>query len=322
MDVNYKDYYAILGLSPDADEKTIRQTYRSLARQYHPDVNPGDAQAEERFKEINEAYQVLGDAEKRQKYDQLRQQYQQWQQRGGDASGFDWGGWQAAPGGAYTSTQSVSPEDLQDLFGDDSPFSDFFRSIFGQGAGSGQGAGFGQGATREPQPRARRGRDADVAVELTIEEAFHGTTRTIQAADRRIEARIPPGVRSGSRVRLSGQGHPGTDNRPAGDLYLNIQVAPHSQFERDGDDLHSTIAVDIYTAAAGGEVRVPTIDGSVHLKIPPRTQADRTFRLRGKGMPRLNKPAERGDMYATVKLVLPEPLSDEEIETLRNLAHA
>lgn len=308
--MEFRDYYAALGVSPDADEQTIKQAYRKLARQYHPDVNPGDTQAEERFKEVNEAYQALSDPERRRKYDELRQQYQRWQQRGG-AGDFNWGQWQAGPE-ARTYTRTVSPDDLEDLFGGADPFSDFFSSIFGQ-------SGFGQpGRTVRP----RRGRDTDVAVEISLEEAYRGTSRTIQVDGRRIEARIPPGVRSGSRVRLAGQGEPGVTGGPAGDMYLLIDVRPHPQFERDGDDLTIEVPVDIYTAAVGGEVRVPTLDGAVNLKIPPRTQAGKTFRLRGKGMPRLGRPGEQGNLYARVKLVLPAPLTDHEVEALRQLAQA
>jgi curved DNA-binding protein len=310
--MEFKDYYAALGVAPDADEQAIKQAYRKLARQYHPDVNPGDTQAEERFKEINEAYQALSDPERRRKYDELREQYQRWQQRGGRGD-FNWGRREPAAG-EQTYTYNVSPEDLEDIFGDGSPFSDFFSSIYGQAAG-----GPTRGA-REVRPR--RGRDIEATAEITLEEAFRGTTRSIQVGERRIEARIPPGVRTGSRVRLAGQGSPGIAGGPAGDLYLNIEVAPHPQFERDGDDLRVTVPVDIYTAATGGEARVPTLDGAVMLKIPPRTQADRVFRVKGKGMPRPEKPAERGDLYARVKLTLPEPLSDSELETLRQLAQA
>jgi curved DNA-binding protein len=300
--MEFKDYYAALGLAPDADEQTIKQAYRKLARQYHPDVNPGDMQAEERFKEINEAYQALSDPERRRRYDELREQYQHWQQRGGRGD-FNPGRGPAAPG-AQTYTYNVSPEDLEDIFGDASPFSDFFSSIYGQPAG--------EPARRAREARPRRGRDLEAPIEISLEEAFHGTTRGIQVGDRRIEARIPPGARSGSRVRLSGQGVPGAAGGPAGDLYLNVEVAPHPGFERDGDDLRADAPVDFYTAALGGNVRVPTLDGAVMLKIPPHTQADRVFRLKGKGMPRREKPAERGDLYARVKLVLPEPLSDSE----------
>lgn len=317
----FKDYYAVLGVAPDADEQTIQQAYRKLARQHHPDVNPGDKSAEERFKDINEAYQALGNAERRQKYDALRQQYQQWQQQGGSRSGFNWNEWQADPraaagtsGARRSYTSAVSAEDLQDIFGEADPFSDFFSSIFGDRSDDGRAA--------RTQRAPGRGRDLEVTVELTLEEAFRGTMRTIQIGERRIEAKIPPGVRTGSRVRLAGQGGAGTANGPAGDLYLEIQVMPHPQFERDGDDLRVTIPVDFYTAVTGGTVRVPTLDGAVQLKIPPRTQADRIFRLKGKGMPRLEKPTTRGDLYAQVKLVLPDALSEQEIETLQSLAQA
>jgi len=316
--LEFKDYYAALGVAPDADEKTIKQAYRKLARQHHPDVKPGDKEAEERFKEINEAYQALSDPERRKKYDELRRQYQQWSERGGRGD-FDWGRWQAAPGGPQREAQgaysyNVSPEDLEDLFGGGSPFSDFFGSIFGQAGG--------RTADAERAARPRRGRDHEAGVEITLEEAFQGTTRALQIGDRRIEAKIPPGARSGSRVRLAGQGSPGAAGGSAGDLYLVVEVAPHPRFVREGDDLRADVHVDFYTAVLGGEVRVPTIDGAVTLKVPPRTQADKTFRLKGKGMPRLGRPGERGDMWARLKLVLPEPISDAEIEGLRKLAEA
>jgi curved DNA-binding protein len=307
--MDFKDYYNVLGVAPDADDQAIKQAYRKLARQYHPDVNPGDKQAEDRFKELNEAFQALSDSERRKKYDELRRNYQHWQQRGG-REGFNWGQWQAAPD-QRVYTRSVSPEDLDDLFGGGSPFSDFFSSIYG---------GMGEGTARASRPR--RGRDHDLAVEITLEEAFHGTTRTIQLGDRQVEARIPPGVRTGSRVRLAAQGSPGVAGGAAGDLFLLIEVAPHARFERDGDNLICEAPVDIFTAAAGGEVRVQTLDGSVSLKIPPRTQAGKTLRLRGKGMPRLSRPSERGDLYVRVKLVLPERLRDDEVEALGSLARA
>jgi curved DNA-binding protein len=310
--MEFKDYYQILGVSPDADEKTIRQAFRQLARQYHPDVNPGDKAAEEQFKAINEANQVLSDPEQRKKYDALRAQYQSWQQSGGRPRDFNWQAWSTPPGeGVYE--QYGTMDDLQDIFGDESPFSDFFTSIFGGARGA-------RGTRRTSPPR--RGRDLEVEVEVTLEEAFRGTTRSLQIGDRRLEARIPPGVYTGARVRLAGQGESGRQGGATGDLYLNIRVLPHATFERDGDDLFTEVPVDIYTAALGGEVRVPTIDGSVMLKIPPQTQSGRTLRLRGKGMPRLNDPNTRGDQYARVRLVLPEPLSERELQAFRELADA
>jgi curved DNA-binding protein len=312
--MEFKDYYEILGVSPDADQKTIKQTYRKLARQYHPDVTPGNKDAEERFKEINEAYQALSNPEQRKKYDELRAQYQRWQQSGARQPGgrpsqdFNWQAWTAQPGEG-PNVQYASVEDLDDLFGTENPFSDFFTSIFGQTRGQ-----------RGRSPGPRRGRDIEVEADVTLEEAARGGVRQLQIGDKRIQARIPPGVRTGSRVRLAGLGEPGRDGGPAGDLYLVIHILPHPTFELEGDDLHTEAQVDIYTAILGGEVRVPTLDRPVMLKIPPRTQADRSFRLRGKGLPRLSQPELRGDLYARVKLVLPEPMSEQEVNAFRELA--
>lgn len=309
MDV--KDYYRELGLTPEADEKAIKQAYRKLARQYHPDVNTDDDQAAERFKAVNEAYQILGDPEKRKRYDELRQRYRSWQQYGGPQA--DWGQWQDAAGGqsyGYSSA-TVSPEDLQDLFGNADIFADLFGAAFAGGAAS--------------QSRPRRGRDVEMPVELTLHEALSGTRRTVQIGDKRLETRIPAGVQQGGRIRLSGQGYPGLGGGQAGDLYLNVHIMPHALFTREGDDLHLDLAVDMLTAALGGEVRVPTLDnadGTLKLKLPPRTQTDKRFRLRGKGMPRMEQPEQRGDLYVRIKVVLPEDLSDAELVALRQMQDA
>lgn len=307
--MDFKDYYEILGVSPDADEKAIKQAYRKLARQYHPDLNPGDKEAEEKFKSINEAYQALSTSEQRKKYDELRAQYQRWQQSGGRPRDFNWQDWTAQPG-QQANVRYATAEDLEDLFGEESPFSDFFTSIFGQAGG--------RAGARARTPR--KGQDAEAEVALSLEEAAHGTTRTLQIGDRRIEARIPPGVRTGSRVRLAGQGGPGGGGAPAGDLYLVVRLLPHPDFELEGDELHTRVPVDIYTAVAGGEVRVNTLDRPVMLKIPPMTQSGQSFRLRGKGMPMKGNPNVRGDLYARVNLVLPENMTEEELNTLRSLA--
>jgi curved DNA-binding protein len=309
MAVDFKDYYQALGVAPDADDGAIKKAYRKLARQHHPDVNPGDKAAEEKFKDINEAYQVLSDPEERRKYDGLRAQYQRWQESGHSGRDFNYQEWAARPGEGVR-VQSGTVEDYEDLYGSDSPFSDFFGTIFGQGR------------VRDRQPRARRGRDIEYEVGVSLEEAFGGTIRLLQIGDRRVEAQIPPGVQTGSRIRLGGQGEPGRDGGPAGDLHLVIRVAPHPSFERAGDDLHTEAPLDIYTSALGGEIRVPTLDGAVMLTIPPRTQTGRSFRLRGKGMPRLSNPVHRGDLLVRVKLMLPEPLTDQELTAFRELAAA
>jgi curved DNA-binding protein len=305
--MEYKDYYKILGVPRDASEKDIKSAFRKLARQHHPDVNPGDKAAEDKFKSLNEAYEVLSDAEKRKKYDAFGADWERYQQAGGQPGGFDFSQWQAQPGnGQQWEVRYGSPEDFADLFGEGEPYSDFFSTLFGR-----------QGRARPSGPR--RGQDFEHPVRISFDEAFHGTRRVFQIDDRRIEATIPAGVRTGSRVRLSGQGGPGASGGPGGDLFLVIEVEPDSRFERRGDDLYCDVTIDFYRAALGGEARVPTPDGAVALKLPPRTQAGQTFRLRGKGMPALGGSG-RGDLYARIRLGLPADLSDEELETLRELA--
>jgi len=307
--MEYKDYYKILGVDKKAGQKEIKKAYRRLAREHHPDVNPGDKAAEERFKEINEAYEVLGDSAKRQKYDELGASWQQWQRTGRDPRGFDWSQWFSGgqPGGGRV---HVEYRDLGDLFGEGGGFSDFFRSIFG---------GMG-GSAYSQQPRSRRGQSLEYPVEVTLEEAFSGTKRILQMDSRRIEVVIPPGVDSGSRVRMSGQGQPGLGGGQAGDLYLRISVLPHKSLRREGDDLSCEVPVSLYTAILGGEVAVPTLKGDVMLKIPPETQSGRRFRLKGLGMPKLKNPKAMGDLYAEVKVVLPQKLSGKEKELFAELA--
>jgi curved DNA-binding protein len=313
--MDFKDYYKTLGVLPEADEKAIRQAFRQLARKVHPDVNPGNKDAEEKFKTINEAYQVLSDVEQRKKYDQLRTQYLQWQQTGGGKQDFDWQNWSAKPDqGAHV--QYANAEDLEDLFGSESPYSDFFANIFGHAPGSSKGKGRGS------PPNPRRGRDVEYEVDLTLEEAFHGAERLMEIDGHRIKAGIPVGVRTGSRVRLAGQGEQGSNRGPAGDLYLIVHVLPNEFFESEGDNLHMEVPVDIFTAVAGGEIRIPTMERPLILKIPPRTNSGRSFRLRGKGMPHLGDSKTRGDLFAQVRLVLPDPLTDREVNSIRELASA
>ena len=310
--MDFKDYYEILGVAPNADKKTIQQTFRQLARKHHPDVNPGNKDAEEKFKTINEAYQVLSDVKQRKKYDELRAQYQQWQKTGGQQQqDFDWQNWsnQSDQG---TRTQYANAEDLEDLFGSASPYSDFFSNIFGGKASSGRSA----------PPGPRRGRDVEYEVDLTLEEAFRGTQRSLEMDGHQIQASIPLGVRTGTRVRLAGHGEQGKNGGTAGDLYLIVKVLPNEVFERDGDDLHMDASVDIFTAIAGGEIRIPALEKPLTLTIPPRTNANQTFRLRGKGMPYLREPNKRGDMFARVKLVLPHSLTDQEVDSIQALASA
>lgn len=314
--MDFKDYYAILGVSSDADEKTIKKAYQQLAKKYHPDVNPGDRAAEEKFKEVAEAYQAVLDPQKRKKYDELRQNYQQWKARG-SREDFDWGRWQTRPAeGTYTRT--MSPEEFAEMFGDlggsqTGGYSDFFSSIFGMGGAE----GFRQGQRRV---RPQAGQDSEAEVKITLEEAYQGTTRIIDTGAKRIEAKIPKGVRTGSKVRLAGQGGNGLGGGPRGDVYLVITVLPHSLFERDGDDLLVELPVDIYTAVLGGKSQVHTLNGDVLLTVPALSQSGQKFRLQGKGMPKLGQPRQHGDLYAQLKIVLPENLSEQEIAAFAKLA--
>jgi curved DNA-binding protein len=318
--MEYKDYYKILGVSRNADEKEIKKAYRRLARQYHPDVNPGDKQAEARFKEINEAYEVLSDPEKRRKYDELGDSWQQWQRMGYDPRGFDWSRWTTTPPGGVR----VEFGDLGDLFGRGG-FSDFFQAIFGGMGGRtaedvfGRRSIFDEFAGGRGATGAARGRDLEQPIEITLEEAYRGTQRILQVDGRRLEVKIPPGVKTGSRVRIAGEGI-GSPTGARGDLYLRVEVKPHSTFERKEQDLYCEVPVDLYTAVLGGEVRVPTLDGAVALRIPPETQSGRTFRLQGLGMPHLHAPGQRGDLYVKVRVVLPQGLSEKEKDLFRELA--
>jgi curved DNA-binding protein len=292
--MEYKDYYGILGVSREADEKEIKRAYRKLAVQYHPDKNPDDKAAEERFKEINEAYEVLGDREKRSKYDRLGASYQAWERSGGRPGGFDWSQWVGGVPG-------VEVGDFGDLLG--GGFSDFFNAIFGMGGGV--------------RSAPRRGRDVEHSVSITLAEAYRGTSRSLQRNGRRLEVDIPAGARSGTRVRLSGKGESG--DRGTGDLYLRIEVLPDKNFTRKGDDLYTQVPVDLYTAVLGGEVQLQTFEGPVILTVPAGSQPGQTIRLKGRGMPSLRDRSRHGDLYAQLKLHLPRELSAEERELFQRL---
>ncbi len=317
-----KDYYQILGVSRNATEKEIKQAYRRLARKFHPDVNPGDKSAEAKFKEINEAYEVLSDPEKRRKYDSFGDQWQYAEQFARAGRGWDFN-----RGDARATFEFGDLSDILDsLFGD---FGTRFRT------------------TRRPS----RGKDISHSIEVTLEEAYRGTTRIIEIQERglcpvchgsgvlgnnractncsgsgavvkpkRLEVKVPPGVRDGSRIRIVGEGGAGYGGAK-GDLYLLVKILPHESFERKEDDLHIEVPVPFVVALLGGEVEVSTLKGKLALKIPPETQNGKAFRLAGQGMPHLGG-SSRGDLFAKVKVVLPTKLSDAErklIEQFRTL---
>lgn len=298
--MQYKDYYQILGVERGASEQEIKQAYRKLARKYHPDINPGDKQAEARFKEINEAYEVLSDKDKRAKYDRFGRDWQRYEQAGG-AGGFDWGSYGGGGGGS-------------------ADFSDFFEALFGSGVGGrrSRGTGFGFDVPMN-------GQDVEHSVDITLEEAFTGTQRTLQfsnpnGAPRTITVKIPAGADNGTRVRVAGEGGPGMSGGRRGDLLLVVRVLPHPRFERDGNNLKTHVPVDLYTLLLGGEVKVPLLDGKkLTLNVPAGTSNGKIFRLSGQGMPTLRQPDRRGDLYVTLDALLPTPLSTRERELFEEL---
>lgn len=293
----FRDYYEVLGVPRTASTKEIHQAFRKLARKHHPDVNPGDSSAAERFKEINEAHVVLGDAEKRKRYDELGpewEHYEEWEKAGRPARGRQ--------GAAYART--ATPEDLEDLFGGAQPFSDFFHSVFGRGATGATGPG------RARTQRPRRGEDVEGETVITLDEAYQGTTRTIElsqpgGSSRRVQVTIPAGVRDGTRVRAAGQGGEGQAGGGAGDLFIRVRIEPHPVLRRDGDDLHLRVPVPLDVAVLGGDVPVSTLGGrSVMLHVPAGTQNGTRLRLRGLGMPRIRHGGS-GDLIAEVDVRLP-----------------
>jgi DnaJ-class molecular chaperone len=327
MEMANKDYYQILGVSKNASEKEIKQAYRRLARKHHPDVNPGDKSAEAKFKEINAAYEVLSNPEKRKKYDQFGDQWE-YAEQFAKARGQQGVQWDFGRGGASFE------------YGDLSDFGGIFSSLFGD-------AGRGSGTKRGPE----RGQDVESSIEVSLEETYHGSARVIQleaqerctacggtgrvgnrvcticsgagvkVIPRRLEVKIPAGVKDGSRIRIAGEGVASRAGGSKGDLYLVVKVLPHTLFERKEDDLYAEVPVPLATAILGGEIGLATLNGNLSLKIPPETQNGKVFRLAGKGMPQLGN-ANYGSLFAKVKVVLPTNLSNEErklFERLRSL---
>lgn len=301
--MEYKDYYKTLGLERSASADDIRKAYRKLAMKHHPDRNPGDKKAEEQFKDINEAYQVLSDSQKRARYDQVGGAYSNWQQGGGQPGDFDWNQWFSGQPGRQGGVR-VEYGDINDVLGQDA-FSDFFRSIFG-GTGGAQTSLRGRRAATYEQP-----------ISISLEEAHHGTSRAFQSGDRQVTIRIPAGVKTGSKVRAAGAAPDGRD------LYLIVEVTDDPRFERQGDDLRTSAAIDAFTAALGGEAEVETLDGKVTLKIPGGTQPEQVFRLAGRGMPRLRGTQSKGDLFVRVKVRIPKDLTPQQrtlLEEARRLA--
>jgi curved DNA-binding protein len=319
--MEFKDYYATLGVTKTATDKELKQAYRKLARKYHPDVNPNDKAAEARFKEINEAYEVLGDSDKRKKYDELGSNWRMYEQGvpQQDSSAF----WNA--GGGQGGYRTVSPEEMEEIFGNENPFSDFFKTFFGGGAGAAGGRESRRPGRGGARTRARAGSDVEQPIDLTLEDAFHGSTQRLSVKHgghtRTFDVRIPAGVKDQARVRVPGEGQPGAGGGASGDLYLRVQLQPHPQFERKGQDLYAKVSVPVTTSVLGGEAEVPTLTGKpLRLKIPPTTQNGQVLRIKGQGMPSTGKSGERGDLYVTVEVQLPKTLTTRQRELWEQLA--
>ena len=303
--MDYKDYYKTLGVEKTATQDQIKKAYRKLARQYHPDVNPDNAEAEQKFKEANEAHEVLSDPEKRQKYDQLGADYQRYQQTGGrpgggGGGGFDWSQY-AQGGGGFGGAGGGDP------FGG-ADFSDFFSSMFG-------GAGGGGGGSR---PRA--GQDYQAELELTLEDAYQGGPRTLTVNGKNLRITIQPGVEDGQIIRLRDQGGAGRNGGPAGSLYITLRIRPDARYARTGNDLTMDVPVDLYKALLGGEQTVETLSGAVKINIKPETRNGTRLRLRGKGFPVYQHKGQFGDLYLRLSISLPQHLTEQEKALFQQLA--
>ena len=294
--MEYKDYYKALGVERKASADDIRKAYRKLAMQYHPDKNPGDKKAEDKFKEINEAYQVLSDEQKRARYDQLGSAYSNFRTSWGRPGDFQWDDWFQQQQG----TQQRGYGNAEDPFAGGG-FSDFFRTIFGEAVrSSARNQAAEQGYQQE--------------VEITFQEAYSGTMRQLQTNGRKLQVRIPAGVKTGSKVRVAGAGPDGLD------LYLLVNITDEGQFEREGQDLYTTSPVNVLTLIIGGEAEVETPTGKVTLTIPAGTQTDQVFRLAGRGMPHIKNPATKGDLFVRLKPQVPKYLSPKQRELLEEAA--
>jgi curved DNA-binding protein len=308
MPVQFRDYYQTLGVSKTATQDEIKSAFRKLARKYHPDTAQDKKSAEEKFKEINEAFEVLSDPEKRKKYDEYGANWQQ-------------GGFQPPPGGGYS--QEGFPGSFRDggvefHFGG-TGFSDFFEQLFG--ARRGRGRGFG-GYDFEEQPM--QGHDVEADILVPLEEALHGSTRQIsfrRGAAGKIQTytvKIPKGVREGQRIRLAGLGESGGSGGQAGDLYLRIRLEKHPEFEVQGGGLYYELEIPVWQAVLGGDVEIPTLEGRAKLHVPPGSQNGQKFRLAGRGLVR--KEGGRGDLYAAVRAILPREITSRERDLWNQIA--
>lgn len=329
--MNYKDYYSTLGVVKNASRDEIKKAYRRLARKHHPDVNPDDDTAAHTFKEISEAYEVLGNEENRKLYDQLGADWKRYKQAGGQQADFNWQNWARTQGartqGARTG-QHTHSRSTRDFFGG-GDFSEFFDQVFGGGFHPEQ---HGQRHTRSgPDFRGKpfgnpaasvsqKGKDIHAELEITLKEAYKGTEKSVRVNKKQMKIKIPGGIHDGRRLKLKGRGSPGIRGGETGDLYIRIRVRPHERFVREEEHLHTTTNVGLYQMVLGGVVQVPTMTGKVKIKVPPESQPGKVMRLAGYGMPVFQSENRKGDLFVTLQVTLPEKLGNEEKKLFQELA--
>jgi curved DNA-binding protein len=304
--MNIKDYYKVLGVSRTATPEEIKKAYRTLALKYHPDKTKGDKSAEEKFKDLNEANEVLSDPEKRRKYDRFGDDWKHYQETGAQPGGFDWSKYASNSGGK---ARRMSREDFDETFSGQG-VGDLFELLFGQRGG----------ARRGRRSAAVKGEDLDAETTISLEEACNGSTRLIRLDAQTIKVAIKAGITDGQVLRIPGKGGPGYQGGPSGDLYLTIRIMPDPEFDRRGNDLHVDMPVPLYTAVLGGKAQVKTLKGTVKVDIPQGTPNGTVLRLRGLGMPVYGTKNESGNLFVKVLIQIPEHLSTEETELFRKLA--
>ncbi len=301
--MNFQDYYKTLGVDKSATAADIKKAYRKLAIKYHPDKNKGDKAAEEKFKAANEANQVLSDAEKRKKYDELGANWQQYEQQGSQGQG------------GFNRSQQRGGRNQQQYgnggFGGGEDFSDFFESFFGREYSNG-GAG-------KKSARVSKGQDYESEVKITLEEAYNGTSRLLEVNSEKLQMKFK-GVKDAQVLRIKEKGGPGANGGPKGDIYVKVHIPVHPHFERKADDLYCEASVEIYTAVLGGKAIIRTLKGAIKIDIAKGTDSDKVLRLKGMGMPKFGKENEFGDLYAKVKIIVPKDLTEKEIELYTQLS--
>lgn len=324
--MDYKDYYKTLGVSRDATQDEIKKKYRKMAAKFHPDKNPGNKRAEEKFKEIGEAYEVLKDPEKRKLYDQVGSDWKKYQQAGASADDFNWQQYARQGGGGGRQRVNINMDDMfsggRQSSGGGSPFSSFFETLFGGGQFGGNGGDpFGGAASQGYSTRSRqRAKPADTEAQINVElsDVLHGVDKQLRIGHEKMKVKIPAGIEDGKRLKLKGKGQPGPDGRK-GDLFLKINIREPEGYERKGKDIIQSVKLPVYKAALGGELKVQTLDGKVKLNIPPATQNGSMFRLSNRGLPEFKNPENRGNYYIKVSLSLPENLTQEEKRLYKKL---